>query len=227
MRQFAIFDLDDTLLDFTRGEKEGITAILKKYGVTDLEHGLQVYLAHNHDVWHQIEQGADRDALLNSRFQIVFARLGITVDGVALQQEYLNLVAHNFYTVPGAADLLAHLQQAGVHLIVGTNGTKATQMNRVIGAHLDQYFDQVYISESVGYPKPDARFFETIFSHNPDMTTTNTVMVGDSLQSDILGAQHADLDSIWYNPKNLPLSTDLHPIANVDNFEAIQNLILA
>ena len=73
MLKYVIFDLDDTLLDFSRGEHEGILNLLKKYGITDLQHGLQVYQAHNHWVWSQIEHGADPEPLLNQRFAVVIA----------------------------------------------------------------------------------------------------------------------------------------------------------
>lgn len=52
------------------------------------------------------------------------------------------------------------------------------------------------------------------------------VVVGDTLGSDILGAQQSGLDAIWYNPKGLPLGQDLSPALIASNFDDIRNFIL-
>ncbi|AKP64542.1 HAD superfamily hydrolase [Levilactobacillus koreensis JCM 16448] len=227
MKKYAIFDLDDTILDFTRGETEGITAILKKYGAPDVQRGFDIYVQLNRDIWQRIEQGAPRQPLLNERFALTFNALGITVDGTALETEYNDMLNHNFYTLPGARDLLAHLKSAGVHLLVGTNGTKHTQLSRLAGSGIDAYFDAVYISQDIGFNKPDPRFFAPIFAQHPDLTAANTLMVGDRLQSDILGANNVRLPSIWYNPQHTSSSVAYRPTFEATDFVTVARLILA
>ena len=61
MLKYAIFDLDDTLLDFEKGERIKATEVLRKYGVQDLTTGLATYTKINQQVWEAIEQGAPRD----------------------------------------------------------------------------------------------------------------------------------------------------------------------
>ena len=226
MLKYVIFDLDDTLLDFSRGEHEGILNLLKKYGITDLQHGLQVYQAHNHWVWSQIEHGADPEPLLNQRFAVVFQRLGVTVNGPALQHEYSTILDHNFYILPGATTLLTDLQQAGLNLIVGTNGVTTTQLSRLQGSGLAQYFPQVFISADLGVAKPDPRFFTAIFDRNPAMTHSNTIMVGDNLGSDINGAIQAQLKNIWFNPQHRPNDKSYQPTYTVDNFQQLEKILL-
>jgi len=227
MKKYAIIDLDDTLLDFTRGENEGVTQLLKKYGVTDVQRGLATYVQINRNVWHQIELGADRGPLLNTRFTQAFDAMGVAVDGIALEKQYKSMLDHNYYTLPGATALLTALNHAGVTVIAGTNGTKSIQLNRLSGAHLADYFDSIFISEDVGYDKPDARFFAPIFKQYPAMSAANTVMVGDSLHSDILGATNAHLDSIWFNPRHTAASAMYRPTHEVDSFTALKQLLLA
>lgn len=226
MLKYVIFDLDDTLLDFSRGEHEGLTYMLKKYGLTDIQHGLQVYQTHNHWVWAQIEQGADPQPLLNQRFAIAFKQLGLTVNGPALQREYNTILAHNFYTIPGATQLLTDLQAAGLTLLVGTNGVKTTQLSRIQGSGLAPYFQQVFISADLGVAKPDPRFFAAIFTQNPAMTAENTIMVGDNLASDIYGATQAHLKNIWYNPQQLPNPKPYQPTATVTNYQQLEHYLL-
>ncbi|WP_203641536.1 HAD family hydrolase [Levilactobacillus andaensis] len=226
MKKYAIFDLDDTLLDFTRGEIEGITAILKKYGAPDIRRGFDTYVHFNRDIWQRIEQGAPRQPLLNQRFALTFKALDIAVDGVALEAEYNDMLNHNFYTLPGARDLLTQLKSAGVHLLVGTNGTKHTQLNRLDGSGIGAYFDAVYISQDVGFNKPDPRFFAPIFAQHPDLTAANTLMVGDRLQSDVLGANNVQLPSIWYNPQHTANPVAYQPTFEAADFTTVARLIL-
>ncbi|WP_143463801.1 YjjG family noncanonical pyrimidine nucleotidase [Levilactobacillus enshiensis] len=226
MKKYAIFDLDDTLLDFTRGEVAGITTLLKKYGAPDIQRGFDTYARLNHDIWQRIEQGAPRQALLNERFTLTFAALGIAVDGVALEAEYNDHLNHNFYTLPGARALLAQLKTAGVHLLVGTNGTKHTQLSRLAGSGIGAYFDDVYISQDIGFNKPDPRFFAPIFDQHPDLTADNTIMVGDRLQSDILGANNVALPSIWFNPRHTANPGTLQPSFEAADLTTVARLIL-
>ncbi|WP_341779077.1 YjjG family noncanonical pyrimidine nucleotidase [Levilactobacillus sp. HBUAS70063] len=227
MKKYAIIDLDDTLLDFTRGENEGVTQLLRENGITDVQRGLATYVQINRNIWHQIELGADRKPLLDRRFTQAFGALGVTVDGLALEKQYKSMLDHNYYTLPGAAAFLANLKRAGVTVIAGTNGTKSIQLNRLRGSHLTTYFDNVFISEDVGFDKPDKRFFTPIFAQYPTMSAANTVMIGDSLHSDILGATNAHLDSIWFNPRHVAGSADYRPTHEVDSFTALEQLLLA
>lgn len=227
MKKYAILDLDDTLLDFKRGETVGIQRILQENGVSDLTAGLQTYLQINHDVWTQIEHGAAREPLLATRFTRTFAALGYHVDGQRLEQQYSQMLDQNFYTLAGATDFLADLNRQGLTVVAGTNGTKSIQLNRLAGAQLTAYFDRIFISEDIGFDKADARFFTPIRQYYPDMTATNTLMIGDRLQSDILGAQNAGLDSVWFNPTHANNSTTLHPTYEAASYAQITQLLLA
>ncbi|MCL3856150.1 YjjG family noncanonical pyrimidine nucleotidase [Lactiplantibacillus plantarum] len=226
--QYAIFDLDNTILDFDRAEAANLAAVFQHHGVTDIRRAENEYQAYNETVWQQIEQGADRDSLLDQRFQVFLGTLGITVDGPAVQQEYDQLLAHSYQVIPGAHELLRTLTNAGLTLLVGTNGIniKHTQLSRLAGAHMTPYFDHIFISESIGYAKPNPHFFNAIHDQYPDMNATNTVMIGDSLRSDIAGAATVQLPSIWYNPQHAHNDTTIAPTYTVDNFKQLQKLLL-
>ncbi|WP_283680092.1 YjjG family noncanonical pyrimidine nucleotidase [Lentilactobacillus sp. Marseille-Q4993] len=221
----VIFDLDDTLLDFERGEIEGVTTILKENGVTDIKHGLDTYLKINNQVWEEIEKGAARQPLLNTRFSKSLALLGKQVDGVAVEHKYRNILGHNYYQINGASKLLSQLKENGINLLVGSNGVKQTQISRLQGSGLDKYFTKLFISEDIGYAKPDKRFFDTILA-DKQITKDNTIMVGDRLQSDILGASRANLRSIWYNPSNQVNQLEIKPTYTVSNYEKLADIIL-
>ncbi|EFL94771.1 HAD superfamily hydrolase [Pediococcus acidilactici] len=226
MLKYAIFDLDDTLLDFKKGERIKATEVLRKYGVQDLTTGLATYTKINQQVWEAIEQGAPRDQVLKTRFSKTFAALGVDGDGVAAEREYRQRLATSYYQFEGAQALLRDLKSAGIRLMVGTNGVKKTQLSRLAGSKLDQYFIDCFISEDVGYAKPDERFFAPIKHKYADMSFQNTAMVGDRLQSDILGANQAGFKSIWYNPQQIAVDAPIKPTAVAHSYDQLRELML-
>ncbi|RRK11333.1 noncanonical pyrimidine nucleotidase, YjjG family [Lactiplantibacillus garii] len=223
--KYVIFDLDDTLLDFQAAEQSSLKTILTRYHVPDLTVAKRCYLAHNHQVWAQIEHGGDREQLLNQRFQIVLGKLGIVVDGPTVQREYNALLGQGYQTLPGVQSLLTTLKTAQLTLLIGTNGVQDTQLNRIRGAGLAPYFDHVFISEAVGVAKPDRRFFDAMTTRYPDLTPDNAVMVGDSLASDITGAANAGLASIWFNPHH-QVARNVRPTVTVTDFSQLQHCLL-
>lgn len=226
MIKYAIFDLDDTLLDFKKGEREGLTKILRKYGVHDIDQGIKTYLKVNRVVWNKIEQGQPREELLHQRFTDTFNLLGMNIDGTLAEREYRTGLDQNFYKIGGAERLLTNLKNAGVHLMVGTNGIKQTQISRLKGSNLDQYFEDFFISEDIGYTKPDKRFFTPIQHKYLDMDGKNTVMIGDRIQADVLGAKRAALSSIWFNPNHSINSEDYQPTYIAQTYDQIEKIIL-
>lgn len=221
MLKYVIFDLDDTLLDFDAAEQASLTAILTKYHVPDLALAKRTYLAHNRRVWEKIEQGAERTNLLNQRFALVLGQLGITVDGPTVQKEYDQLLGRGFQILPGAKHLLEQLRASGLVLLIGTNGVHDTQLSRIQGAGIAPYFDRVFISETVGYSKPDRRFFDAILAAYPNMHRNNVVMVGDSVRSDITGAANTGIASIWFNPRHVKNTTTVRPTRTVTTFDEL------
>ncbi|WP_334329211.1 YjjG family noncanonical pyrimidine nucleotidase [Companilactobacillus sp. HBUAS59699] len=225
MFKYVIFDLDDTLLDFSRGEREGVQKILKEHGIKDIDHGFQIYLSINKHVWEQIEAGKPSQKLVDTRFESTFNKLGIKVDGKKIERQYRNILNHNFYTLNGAEKLLQDLKKQNLTLLVGTNGIKHTQIDRLNGSGLDKYFDHYFISGDIGFNKPDKRFFVPIFKAYPDLSKGNTIMIGDSMKSDILGSRSAGLKNIWFNPKYAANNFDFKPTFEVHNYREIEEIL--
>ena len=90
-----------------------------------------------------------------------------------------------------------------------TNGNKHVQQGRFNPSPLAKYFEKCYISEEVGFEKPDVRYFDAVMADIPDFDPATTLVVGDSLTSDIKGGINAGLDTCWYNPKGKAVPADL------------------
>lgn len=225
-----IFDLDDTLLDFRGGEVQDIRALFEKHAKLSgqaLEKALLTYQDINQKLWHQYEEKTiDRTEIFEKRFPETLAALDLAdqVDAQLMEEEYAFLRDHNYRMIDGAKDLLQSLS-GRYTILAGTNGQEETQLRRLKETRLMPYFDQVFTSESLGIAKPDARFFEKIFAARPKMQKEQTIMIGDGLNSDILGGQNAGIETIWVNLQKQPLPADLKPTKIVHSLNELKTLL--
>ena len=112
---------------------------------------------------------------------------------------YESLLGIGHYFMEGAQELLLELR-GRYRLYLVTNGTAAVQHGRLKSADLPKYFEDIFISEEIGFNKPDVRYFERCFERIPDFKKKNAVIVGDSLSSDIQGGVNAGLRTVWFHP---------------------------
>ena len=89
----------------------------------------------------------------------------------------------------------------------------------------EKYFDGIYISEIVGFNKPDVRFFERIFGAIKDFSPAETLIVGDSLSSDIKGGKNAGVKTCLYNPCGKEISGDVIPDYEIKSLSELPRLL--
>ena len=221
---YLIFDLDNTLLDFSQSELHALRAVFTKYGVIFNDETFAVYKEINHDLWTKLEEGrVKKETVLNTRFSKFFATQGVQVDGAVADNEFRSLLERRNDLIPGGTELLRKLKAAGYKIFAGTNGVGRTQRERLKNADMIQFFDELYISEEVGFEKPDVRFFETIFTKETIKNLDEVLMIGDGLTSDIRGANRVGIDSIWLN-NNFDGVINDNPTYEVTELKEIINL---
>ncbi len=200
-----LFDADGTLLDFHRSEKEAVAQALRDLGICPTEEMLQVYSQINDGLWKQLERGEiERSVLLYHRFDILFERYGIEADAKKMADLYMRTLTTKGYTLEGARELCERLRDVS-RLYIVTNGTESIQRGRFAVCGLESYFGEIFISQVIGYDKPSEKFFEHVAERIPDFSKERTLIVGDSLSSDILGGIRFGLDTCWFNPSKKPI----------------------
>lgn len=222
--QYIIFDIDNTLLDFSRSEYYALQKVFAKYGVVFNEKTFNQYKEINHGLWDQLEHGKiNKDVILKERFKRFFSENNIVVDGNLVDEQYRGFLEERNDLMDGAIELLTQLKARGYTIFAGTNGVGKTQRKRLASAKMTDLFDELYISEEVGFEKPDARFFDYIFNDARLTDLSQVVMIGDSLTSDIEGANRAGIDSIWFS--NGAETTDRGYTKKVDSLKEVLNLV--
>lgn len=208
MIETIFFDLDDTLLDFHAAEHRAISATLSHFGVTPSEDMCRLYSACNIRQWKRLERGEiDRAQVKSGRFADFFGQIGLAVDPTEATAFYEETLSHGAFFVPYAKPLLDSLY-GSYRLFIVTNGTARVQEGRLADSGILPRFEDVFISEHIGFDKPSIEFFNACFARIPHFSKERALLVGDSLTSDICGGNRAGLHTVWFDPNNTPLPTE-------------------
>lgn len=202
MARKIFFDLDNTLLDFNKSERAAITETLLHFDISPREDILKLYSSLNLAQWKLLEAGlTTRSQLKVKRFENLFDELGAAVCAADAAKYYEARLSRGHFFIDGAQELLQSLSKIAALYLV-TNGSAIVQRGRLKSAGIEKYFDMIFISEEIGFNKPDAAFFDVCFSRIVDFDKSSAVIIGDSLSSDIQGGINAGIQTVWFNPKS-------------------------
>lgn len=226
MVKTVLFDLDNTLLDFNQAEKTALSKTLLHFGITPDEATLKRYSELNLAQWKLLELGKlTREEVKLRRFELLFQEKNFSVSAAEAAKLYETLLAQGHCFMDGAEELLKTLYGT-YQLYIVTNGTLSVQKGRLKSSGIRKYFEDIFISEEVGYNKPSIEYFDCCFSKIPDFSKETTVIIGDSLTSDIQGGINAKIRTIWFNP-NHEAAEGIHPDYEFDSLRQLPALLAA
>jgi len=204
------FDLDRTLWDFDQSARQTFALLYEKFslnkkGIPDFISFFSTYNHHNDLLWELYRNGElKKEILRDLRFFNTLESFGI-VDkelAVKLSEDYLYYAPRTVHLFPGAVETIKELNNHyGLHLI--TNGFEEVQHVKIETAGLEPYFKELITSEAAGVKKPDPIIFEYALE-KAKAKKEDSIMIGDDLEVDILGAKNFGMDQIYFNPGALP-----------------------
>lgn len=221
----VLFDLDDTLFDFHKAEKIALTKTLVHFGIDPTEETLALYSAINAAHWKRLELGEiSREEVKVGRYRELFKTIGVECDPVKATAYYESMLAIGHYFMPGAPELLEELY-GKYRLYIVSNGTAKVQEGRIGSSGIAKYMDGIFISQILGANKPDKQFFDICFAEIPDFSLSETVIIGDSLSSDIKGGINAGITTVWFNPKGIENDNDIKPDYTIKELSEVPGLL--
>jgi len=200
------FDLDHTLWDFEKNSAATFELLFDKFNISlDLSQFLEVYVPANMKYWKLYRQGKiAKEELRYRRLSDVFNRCNYRVSDRMIGEmadgyiEYLSSFTHVFDYTKELLDYL--VERYPLHIL--TNGFAEIQSKKLKGAGLEGYFQTVVNAEDVGFKKPDPKIFAFALD-KAKATASESLMIGDDLEADILGAKNCGLDALHFDVENV------------------------
>ena len=213
-----LLDFDDTLVDFYDAEDKAFHNMAKHYHHYPTAEDFQFFKQINQAHWEAFQKNKlTKDEVLSHRF--------IEVDGkqadVTFRDELAKAPIKHFDSTLETIDRLAQNNK----LYIVTNGVTDTQKRRIAQLQFKDIFDGVFISEETGYQKPMIEFFDYVFEKIGKDKRKSTIIVGDSLTSDVLGGKNAGIATCWFNVRNKKNNSGINPDYEIKSLRELVDLI--
>jgi len=221
------FDLDHTLWDFNTNAKSSLTDIYAEFDlhlkVTPLfDEFYKQYLHHNEILWDRYQKGfISSDELKWKRMwrTMLHFKIGDEVLAKQLSARFLEILPTKKNVFPHTMEILHYLTQKKYQLHLITNGFEKVQWNKLNSSGLGNFFKQVITSESSNSLKPKKEIFHYAVT-KAGANFSDSIMLGDNLDADIIGAINAGMDSVFVNHINK--QTELKPTYTITHLKELE-----
>ena len=220
--KYVLFDLDNTLMDFNHAEKNAFYLTVTELGVPFSEELYKKYHLINDGWWKKYEKGlCTRPEVAINRFKDLVEYLNIDIDPEKFNSRYVNNLQKGDKEIDGATKTVKAIYDMGATIYIATNGILKVQRERLKNKEFMKYVKDVFVSEDLGAPKPSLEFFKRASLRNYFPLDSQTVIVGDSLTSDIKGGINAGIATCFVNSngtlnaENLPITYTVKNITDV------------
>ncbi len=185
---------------------------------------MKKFIEVNNYLWDKFNDGLiDGKELRNSRFNIILESLGVDQNEIpaGIAERYLKIAPAKQNVIPFTYEILDYLKP-NYKLYILSNGFDDVQHTKLKASNIHQYFNKIVTSDSSGHRKPHKEIFE--FAMNEaGATRENALMIGDNLGTDIIGAQNASMDQIFFNPTKIKHSQKV--TFEIDSLEQLMNIL--
>ena len=201
MIKAVLWDIDGTLLNFKKAQYEALYKCFSYFNEYLNDEMVNVYDHINHGYWLMLEKGEiEKSVLLVKRFTDFFSKYGVNINPVEFNKMYQVELGNTYVFNDNGYETVVGLKDMGIIQFAVTNGTKVAQNGKLKGSGLDKLLDEIFISEDIGYEKPDKRFFEPVIDKLGEygISKDECIIVGDSESSDIQGGINAGIRTVHY-----------------------------
>ena len=224
--ELLLFDFDGTLVDYDKTETWSLREAFRLTNIPyDEAFVLPEYNRINAGLWKEFEKGGiSAPELRVKRFLLLFDACGIKGDPEKIAQAYMKFLSESAFLFDGVLDLLENLRRSHKIGLI-TNGLKEAQRRRLSLCGADKYMDSVAVSDEIGIQKPDAGIFEYALKEAGHTDKATTLIIGDSLTSDIQGGINFGIDTCWFNPKGSAADSGIQPTYEIRSLNDLPALL--
>ena len=201
--KYLLFDADNTLFDFDAAERKAFLSLSDLCPEAFDERTYPIYHEINDGLWKALERKEiTREKLRSERFRRYLETVGAPSDEdtVALvTKTYPERLSRGNDLISGAQELLRNLY-GKYEIYIITNGIASVQIERLCSSLIKPFVKDIFISEEIGYEKPDKRYFDAVLT-DLGVSKEECLVIGDSLTSDIDGAIGYGIDCVYIDRK--------------------------
>lgn len=201
MIKAVLWDIDGTLLNFKKAQYAALYKCFNCFNEHLDDEMVNDYDHINHGYWLMLEKGEiEKSVLLVKRFGDFFGKYGLKIDPIEFNKMYQVELGNTYVFNDNGYETVNRLKELGIIQFAVTNGTKVAQSGKLRGSGLDKLLDEIFISEDIGFEKPDKRFFEPVISklNEYGISKDECIIVGDSESSDMALAANVGVSGYLY-----------------------------
>ena len=229
------FDLDHTIWDFEANSRQTLDELyesmnLRAKGVNEPDLFHKNYILHNDKLWDRYRKGFIKvDELRWKRMWLTLLDFKIADETLAREMGnvFLDLLPTRKILFPYTIEILDYLTEKQYQLHLITNGFEKTQHSKLKNSGLDKYFKEVITSEGSNSLKPHKEIFEYAF-RKANAMPEESIMLGDSIEVDILGGLNAGIDQVHVNhltKEPVPVVENKLPTYTVYSLKELEDIL--
>lgn len=217
-----LFDADDTLFDFYNTGKRSFLKACRDKGVPAIETDYDIYSEINQKRWDLFSKGLiDKQSVVIGRFDEYKSVKNVQFDSEDFFKEYEKNLSETCILFPETAEVLSSLKSDGARVYIITNGLKTVQRNRLSLSGLYPLLDGVFISDEMGFTKPSKEYFDLVEKGISNFDKEKTLIVGDSLVSDIPLGNNNGIDTCLINRDGKKIENDVPYTYEIKNLKEL------
>jgi len=225
MKYKAVFiDIDDTILNYKQCSKEALKNTFKYFDEHFNDEIYEKYFEIDCSLWAKQKQGLIAfETVINLRFKYLLDFLEINLNYNKFSDIFHNKLAETHYLELNAMEIITYLSKK-YKLYAVSNGNLLMQTKRLKLAGLYDYFSDLFVSNDIGFEKPNRCFFTECFVRS-GLKNDDIFIIGDSLETDITGAKNSNIKACWYNPERKINYTNVCPDNEINNWLDLKIII--
>lgn len=223
MIKAVLIDIDDTIFDFEKCSKNSFLKTLEKFNLKFKEEDFSYFNKVNYILWTKQKLGKiNIEEVFIKRDYLMGKYFNLDIEKGLFNDLFVKFLYDEIEMVDGIEDLLLYLSDK-YKIFTASNGIYKMQENRLKKSNLDKYFDNIFVSDKIGFEKPDKKFFQKIMDLTK-FSNDDLIMIGDSIKSDIIGAKNSKIKSIYFNKEDKKI-TDKNFTYQVKNLSEIKKIL--
>ena len=222
------FDADDTIVDHKQCEKKALEYLFDNIQKEYKQQYQDIFRPLDRSLWNSVANNTNpvpKEDIPEYRFKEFFKKINLEYSNYKEANKLFKKgLADAVALTQNAYDIIKYLYEKKYKICVVTNGLVELQVPRIRNSQISEYISEIIVSEEVGINKPNPKIFNVLLN-KLSLKPSQVIMIGNSIEEDIKGAQNANIQTIWYNPSQCINHTQIIPNYQIGNLLELKEIL--